>query len=241
MSPHFREVAAHFGLGPGARVVFTAHEPPDIPFADYAVYNMEQLTCREMPAYFYDRLRAARVVWDYSAVNVGHLRARGIHATHVPYLPPIRPAPAAAAAAAAASHDRAGAVFVGAVNARRADWFAGLPVHAVTTVTTNDCWGADRDALYAKAVLGLNVHFYGGPDSTILEVHRIAPMLRAGLLVVSERSCDAYYDDLMERAGVVFVDSKQDFQETVRVLLRRPDLAIARLLYSEFHFTTPET
>ncbi len=229
-SAYFQEVADHFGLeaaepgdeatGDEAVVVLTAHEPPDIPFADYVVYNMEQLVNHDMPPYFYDRLRAAREVWDYSLVNVRHMRERGIHAKHVPYLPPITPVGTPLAAG------RVGAVFVGADNDRRREWLDGLE----GVVRTNDeCWGTRRDTLYAHALLGLNVHYYGGPDTTILEIHRIAPMLRAGLLVVSEKSCDPYYDDLLESAGVVFIHDKRDFQETVRVLLRHPGL-VKRLL-----------
>jgi hypothetical protein len=77
--------------------------------------------------------------------------------------------------------------------------------------------------------VGVNVHYYGGPDASILEVHRIVPMITAGLLVISERSSDAFYDELMSRVGVVFVNDKRDFKETVEFLVKRPAL-VRRLL-----------
>lgn len=214
-SEYFREVAAHFGLPPaepghrGRVVVLCAHQPARPPFDDYVVYNMEQLGCREMPAHFWERLRAAAEVCDFSEVNVRALAARGVRARHVPYLP----------------HPRRGAVFAGAWNARRADFMGGLPG---VTVLPGGTFGADRDAAYARAAVGLNVHYYGGPDVAIMETHRVLPMLAAGLLVVSEKSCDAYYDERLARLGVVFVDDREHFRETVRFFAARPDLA-ARL------------
>jgi hypothetical protein len=225
-SVYFREVAEAFGLEPATPgeettvLVFTAHEPPPIPWARYVVYNMEQLTNHEIPAYFYERLRAAEAVWDYSLVNVEHLRGMGIQSVHVPYPPALHARPAVHT-----PRERTGAVFVGAQNERRREWLDGLDV----AQRHGDAWGAARDELYARALVGVNVHYHGGPDASILEVHRIVPMITAGLLVVSERSSDAFYDELMSRAGVVFVNDKRDFKETVEFLVKRPAL-VRRLL-----------
>ena len=225
-SPCFQEVAEHFAETLGCEIavggtsspseddtyiIFTAHEPPDIQFGSYIVYNMEQLPNLDpVPPFFYDRLRAAKEVWDYSLVNIRFLEEKGVRgAKHVPYLPflHLKPKPI---------DNPRGVVFLGAANPRRRAFLDGLPGLRWAEA---GCWGADREAAYAAASVGVNVHFFGGPETSILEVHRIAPMLRAGLTVVSERSCDAFYDDLLERAGVVFVDGEEDFRRTVHSLV----------------------
>jgi len=94
----------------------------------------------------------------------------------------------------------------------------------VTAHTLND----DLDRTYARNKTTLNIHYYGG--ETILEVHRILPMIANKVWVLSEPSNDRWYDN--EYKDIVdFVDlSNFDFVAKYKEILGlKPDDFIATL------------
>lgn len=196
-------------------VAFIAHEPAPLP-RNCIAYNLEQLGGgRSWPPWLEPRLRSARAVWDYAASNVRALAARGIAATHVPLgfceaavgPPAAPPAPARAAAA----------LFVGCLNARRRAALARFPPGRVTAIESG-CWGADLAREMARHRVGLNLHFYN--RDTVLEVHRIVPMVAAGLWVLTEPSDDAFYDAAL--AGCVDFARAEDMPARLEAVLALP-------------------
>jgi hypothetical protein len=154
------------------------------------------------------------MVWDYSLENIKVLNARGISNTyHVPLgydetmesKPPAAAAATAAAAAAAAAAARdIDVVFAGTSNSRRQAKLAQLqgplgmplrigPNNTLLKTDFKGAWGEELAALYRRSKVALNLHCFGG--KTILETHRILPIIDNKALVLSEPSDDQWLDN----------------------------------------------
>jgi hypothetical protein len=185
-------------------VTCTAHHLHEQLPENYIAYNFEQLcTDRVWPPAFFDRLRAAVQVWDYSILNIQVLHANGIrNAIHLPmgYAPCMDTDPCSQPATPESWKARASDwMLLGCVNQTRSDKLSHLvdrydgdeSLRGRYSVT-NSCWGEQLGEAYRDNRVGLNLHFYTG--RTVLEVHRIIPMVANRMWVVSERSDDAWYD-----------------------------------------------
>lgn len=218
-------------------VVFTAHHLHEPLPAEYVAYNLEQLTTsKAWPPAFFERLRRAREVWDYSLENIAELRRSGQlpadrRIEHVPvtYHPSADALPVAAWPPASARPLRW--AMVGAPSPRREAWLRGLD--RAEGLVTNDAWGAGLvDRVYRRALVCVNVHFYDG--HSILEATRLVPMIANGMLVVSERSADAWYDERFEGL-VTFVDDPDGLARAVGEAARLSDEEHADLTRSRRH------
>ncbi len=186
-----------------------------LPLADDAIlYNLEQADAAStwMRPELVELYRR-HTVWDYSARNSAVLRGRGIEPAA---LLPIGYVDALTRIAHAVEPD-IDVLFVGSLNARRQAILErmrslGLRVHAAFGV-----YGAERDALIARARLVLNVHYY---EAKVLEMVRIAYLLANRCAVLSEYGADpgedaaldgavafAAYDDLPQRAAALIADT----------------------------------
>lgn len=214
------EHAVVSALEPGDRdsvyVMCTTHHLHEPLPARYIAYNFEQLiTDRVWPPEFFGRLRRAVQVWDYSLENIRVLEANGVPgAVHLPFgfSPRMVTAPAGAPPAPL-SERPVHWLFLGAMSQLRAaklrplaDRYAAGP-GADKALVTNGCWGAELAAAYARTRVGVNLHFY--PGKTILEVHRIVPMVANRVWVVSERSDDPWYDEAFKNV-VTFIPRGAD-------------------------------
>ena len=145
------------------------------------VYNTEQLgSGSPVIRPHYAKLLANRPVWDFSAKNLQWLResipnARGI-LLPVGYVPPLR-------RIACNPFPDIDVLFYGDVNARRERILRGLLGAGVSLTHAFNCFGAERDALIARAKLVLNIHAY---PTQIFEVVRVSYLLANGVAVVSE-------------------------------------------------------
>ncbi len=74
-------------------------------------------------------------------------------------------------------------LFYGSMNPRRARIIGDLKARGLNVVSVFGAYGAERDALIARAKVVLNLHFY---DSTIFEVVRVSYLLANGVCVLSE-------------------------------------------------------
>jgi hypothetical protein len=187
-------------------IVFTAHEMDrPLPY-NYIVYNFEQLSAThqtKLTPEFIHRLRLAKHVWDYSLENIAELKSVGIkNAVFVPFgycrSMESEPVDAMHPLGACPSYDY---LFTGCIH----DDYP-LRIAALTELTneyrdnpnkiliTNACWGDELVQAYRNAKIGLNIHFYSG--KTILEVHRIIPLIVNRVWVLSETSNDPWYDAL---------------------------------------------
>lgn len=166
---------------------------------DAILYNLEQIELGSAwvtPALvdIYKRY----TVWDYSTRNVEPLRTLGVEVEHVvpigyePVLTRIPKAPVA----------DIDVLFVGSMNERRRAILQGFVDAGVRASAHFGVYGAARDALYARARLVLNVHYY---EAKVLEMVRLSYLLANRIAVLSERGADQAEDATLA-GGVAFAD-----------------------------------
>lgn len=164
--------------------------PPDAIF-----YNLEQVTPDSLwftPGRL--ALLRTRRVWDYSPSNVSKLAALGIHAELVPlgYVEPWSRIERAA--------EDIDVLFYGSTSARRLDAIDAIEAAGANVTVVTGVYGAERDALIARARIVLNVHFY---EAQTFEIVRVAYLLANRRFVVSERGSDLALERPFE-PGVAF-------------------------------------
>lgn len=145
------------------------------------LYNLEQMdavneTLRNRLVALSDRFE----VWDYSRRNLDLLKAHGLKGLvrhlpigMVPELCRITPAP----------KQDLDVLFYGSVNPRRAAILEGLQAAGLKVHHAFGVYGAERDALIARAKVVLNLHYY---EASIFEVVRVSYLLANRKAVVAE-------------------------------------------------------
>ena len=167
----------------GTAVVLGGHFLPRLPHPrDLVIYNLEQLVgnTERFPGYL-DLLRRYPV-WDYSERNVAMLAETGVKAAlcgvgYMPSLTRIAPAP----------RKDIDVLFIGSVNPRRAQLLEQLQAQGIALHVVFNLYGAERDALIARAKIVLNVHFY---PAKLFEIVRVSYLLANSVCVVSETGQD---------------------------------------------------
>jgi len=145
------------------------------------LYNLEQVAggnIGDMPI-----LAGHYAVWDYAKPNCDEWAKRRIQAVHVPigYSPQMtRIEP---------STEDIDVLFYGSMNRRRGAILEQLAKLGLNVYVRFDAYGAELDALIARAKVILNVHFY---ESKIFEIVRVGYALANRKAVVSETSVDDY-------------------------------------------------
>jgi hypothetical protein len=208
----------------------------------YISYNFEQLTHEQYQsleiwsgknAYFLERFRKAEMVMDYSLENVRALQRLNITAIHVPF-------GFARFFDGGLAHEKRpiNSLFLAYMNEFRQEKLQPLMSlvphqHNQSWVTVKDscagsgwvvlslqCWGwSTLLAAFDLTKIGRNVHYFRG--RTILEVHRIIPLVANRVWVVSERSNDSWYDDAYSEL-VTFVNDKDELAHVVAQILALP-------------------
>lgn len=202
-------------------IIFTTHHLHEKLPKKYISYNFEQLvTDKDWPAEFFERLSRAKQVWDYSLANIKVLAGKHVTNTiHVPFgyspimdissIKPFKDRP----------YDW---LMLGAVSQFRADKLGALVKayngHPEKYIVSNNCWDRDLERTYRDTKIGINIHYY--PGDTILEVHRIIPMVANRIFVVSERSNDSWYDDLFKGAVTFLPNGSSSLAGAISVATR---------------------
>lgn len=174
------------------------------------IYNLEQVSPESgWLTDGYLSLLRSHPVWDYSPQNVARLASLGVRAGlceigYVPALTRIRPAPAR----------DIDVVFVGSINERRSRVLGELARAGLRVESRFGLYGEERDALYARAKLVLNVHYF---EAKVLEIVRVSYLLANGVCVVSEAGEDASLEDSF-RGGIAFA-AYGDLVATCRQLI----------------------
>lgn len=189
--PHQRVHAPNLNDKQNLYILCTVHEGKPLP-EHYIAYNWEQLTTdKPWNESFFERLRKAHCVWDYSWSNAQLLKSKGIEAIHVP----LGYAKCMEFCNKYSTKD-IDIVFLGSINESRHERLQHLLRSYRTRpdklFLSNSCWGDQIGKVYERSKIGLNLHYYGG--KTILEVLRIIPMLANGLFVISEHGDDPWYE-----------------------------------------------
>lgn len=175
-------------------LICTTHETNDLP-VHYISYNFEQLTTnKDFGDNYYERLKNAVIVFDYSLENIKFLKNKGIDAHFLPF-----------GYSKSFEYDNIQSknidfVFTGSMNDKRyskmKDIIKLYDDKSDKIFIGTDCWGCNLFKTYANSKIGLNLHYYNG--NTILEVTRINLLIANKVLVISERSNDLWYDSKYE-------------------------------------------
>jgi hypothetical protein len=211
-------------------LICTTHENALLP-KRYISYNIEQLTTTKVwDPIFFDKLSGAELILDYSLENIKELEKYNIKAHFLPlgYSKNME---------YNYNNDNSEKTvdfsFLGSINNSRYDKLKTLiSVYGNKKdklVISNNYWGDDLKNLYNKTKIGLNIHYYSG--RTILEVHRIIPLIANKILVISEKSNDLWYD---EKYGnlINFIESDKYTLECLR-LLQNYNAEIAEYRYQD--------
>ncbi|MEK7948532.1 methyltransferase domain-containing protein [Pigmentiphaga sp. YJ18] len=157
---------------------------PRLP-ARYVAFQMEQsVSSRWFTPEYFEMLKNAAAVFDYSRANLAFLESKGMSYRQVYYLPigfdatlPLLPE----------TEEEYDVLFYGDVNnIRRREYIEEISQHFRVKVV-HGLFGADLYAEMAKAKLVVNIHYYEG---ALLETTRIYECLSLNKLVVSEASAD---------------------------------------------------
>lgn len=176
----------------------------------YILYQLEWLDEKdgllpEWPEYW-DILRNAGAIWDYSLAGADYLRARGLEQVH--HLPPgfhrcmeaFRPRP----------DPDIDVLFFGSPHPRRQRILDALKAQALNVVVLHDAFGERRNHYIARARIVLNIHAWHGP--TPLETVRLSFLLANRVFVVSETAGDnAYADGVVYAPYAGLVDTCLDY------------------------------
>ena len=175
-------------------MIFTINSVKKLP-KNYIVYNFEQLiTSRKWSNDFFERCSKAKMIFDYSLENIKVFKEKGLNAEHFPFgWTPF--------------HEYEGiirskdidVIFLGSKSVRRDSVLSKLG----GIYYSDNVFGERYDDLVNRAKVSLNIHYYEG--SSILEVARIVPLVSRGVIVVSERSDDKYYDNRMDGI-IIYID-----------------------------------
>lgn len=188
------EVVKRYDLNDNENIylICTTHENRSLP-KRYISYNFEQLiTNKYWEPTFFEKLSKAELVLDYSLENIKELNKYNIQAHFLPL----------GYSKSMENNNNnldktVDFTFLGSINNYRYEklktFFNLYMKNNEKIVISNNYWGDDLKRLYNKTKIGLNIHFYSG--RTILEVHRIIPLIANKILVVSEKSDDPWYDE----------------------------------------------
>ena len=185
-------------------LICTTHENRELP-KKYISYNFEQLiTDKIWDNNFYKKLENAELVLDYSLENIKELKQKNI----IAYFLPLGYTKNMEFNNDVKINKTIDFTFLGCLNETRYMKLQPLINHYKkkkdNIVISSNYWDEDLKNLYKKTKIGLNIHYYTG--KTILEVHRIIPMIANKILVISERSNDIWYDEKYSKI-VTFVNN----------------------------------
>jgi hypothetical protein len=166
--------------------------------ADSVLYNLEQIYDGS-PWLTQDLLALFRrhTVWDYSLANIEALGRHGVAARHLPigYVPELTRIPAA-------PWRDIDVLFIGSIVERRLAVLQVLHERGANVIPAFGVYGAERDALIARAKIVLNVHMH---EAKVFEIVRVSYLLANRCFVVSERGSDLAGERPYEE-GVAFAE-----------------------------------
>ena len=231
----------------------------------YVVYQLEQHSSKWFNDRYFDVLRGAITVWDYSLVNIARLMEHGILAEYVP----IRFNEALLHDSIELDRDGQS---IGILMNRRAAKMkkCGMRRFHKAIVTDADCiafcysisdhrrntidkigttvelavhrniWGKDRVAVIRGAKMAVNIRYY---PVGILEVVRLSYLIANRIPVISEYSSDSELNREYESYGVILTDN---IAEECAKLIMLSDMELKRLADQTFakfagnRFSLPE-
>jgi hypothetical protein len=164
----------------------------------YIIYNFEQLENINLNDEYITKFRNAIEIWEYSNINVKYLKDEyNIDSIFFPmgwtptmYLKKID-----------SWSNRVNTIgFIGAINEKRINFLR--PIHKylkennLNVYISDKCWNEEYLYICSITKIFINIHYYS--NKTILEVHRIIPLILSEIWICSEKSNDEWYDNLFD-------------------------------------------
>jgi hypothetical protein len=174
----------------------------------YIIYNLEQLISdRIWKDDFYDKCKKAINIFDYSLENIKIFKKNDLLAYHLPYgwSPIIDPE-----YEIKFNEKKIDLIFLGNISDRRMNILNNFK----NIYIDNKCHNEEYENITSKAKFSLNIHNYTGRN--ILEVTRIIPLICRGVMIISEKSNDEYYDSIFKDI-IIFNDFK-DIREIYNII-----------------------
>jgi len=187
----------------------------------YICYNWEQLTTeKSWSNRLFEIFNNAIYTFDYSLENMKIMVKRGVNKDkiiHVPY------GYSYTLQKYLYKKDKdIDVFFFGTMNEKRINILNNIKNNIdCSYFFTNKSFGDSLIDNINRSRIALNIHYY--QKNTILEVTRIIPLIANGVVVISEKSCDPWYDKLYE-GKVIFIDSSDDIVKKIDGLLKNRDI-----------------
>ena len=193
----------------------------------YVLFNFEQLNAIRISESFIEKFKSALIVIDYSVTNVEFLTKYNVKSLFIPYSWLLKMKCVINNNFNARINN---VMFIGHLNERRVNCLR--PVHQYCKMKnynmfiSNDCWDEYQVKMMSITKIALNIHFYD--NNTILEVHRIIPYIMNKIIVITEKSNDPYYDEMMD--DVVTWSEYGEFHNKINEILELSNEEIEELL-----------
>lgn len=210
------QVAGRRNIVLGHQLLHLLDEPSQALASDAIIYNLEQVQIDSpwFQTHTLDLLRR-HTVWDYSTDNAAALAQLGIEVAHIV---PIGYSPSLTRIQANPAPD-IDVLFIGSLNERRQVTLNRMHQLGLKVATGFGLYGAERDALIARAHIVLNHHFY---ETKVLEMVRISYLLANRCVVLSE--CSANPDDDAQLAGGIAFARYDDLPHAALQLMQNRSL-----------------
>jgi hypothetical protein len=189
------------------------HMPQPLP-ERLILYNLEQVQPGSpwFDQAYIDLLRRYPV-WDYSNRNIAALAALGVTASlcGIGYSPGLTRVPHAMV-------QDIDIAFIGSMGERRSVALEAMRRQGFKVFAGVGLYGAERDAIFSRAKIVLNLHYY---EAQVFEIVRVSYLLANRLCVVSEVGLDQELEAPF-RQGLAFVQYR-DLLAVCHHLLQRPE------------------
>jgi len=193
---------------------------------NYIVYQLEQSSGNIESGYFNDTyfnyMKGARAVWDYSLINYQYLDTHGIKADYKPIYPTHSRIPENESINF--QDFKNDFIFIGMMNDRRAYIIDSLRQKGYTVAIPTNLYGDAYAEVLKSSKFALNIHYF---KDAILETVRLSTLLEYGCKIISEVSIDRIldmeysqsiimttYDKFVDKCIDCITQSTQDTQDT---------------------------
>tara|TARA_B100000524_G_C23599333_1_gene352003 strand:+ start:144 stop:935 length:792 start_codon:yes stop_codon:yes gene_type:complete len=163
---------------------------------NFIIYNFEQLcSSKNINESYYEKCKHAKVIFDYSVNNIKVYESKNLNCYHLPFgwTPVIEPINIINF-----DNKNIDLIFLGNINKRRLEIIKNFDIYH-----SDKCFESNYENICSHAKFSLNIHYYKG--ESILEVSRIIPLICRGIIVITEKSDDIFYDDIFKDI-CIFVD-----------------------------------
>lgn len=212
-------------------ILFGCESIDRFPAKKYIVYQFEQIHAKTDKKYhnalkvYFDLMKNAISVWEYSYVNIKVLQRFGI--SNVEYKP-FGYSPCIETVDSVIDKD-IDVLWLGCILQRRTSILNKLKdeLSSYKLHFSNGVFSKSKTDLLSRSKIALNIHMEQ-PIYSCLEVVRIVYLIANKCLVVSEYSGDSYTDNIF-KPYVVF---SNNLSETITYLLKHPEIINSRTEYA---------